>query len=75
MGYAHATSLDLQRLRGEGPEPSEDAALLQNQFLTQQPTTRGFFFASPSVLSTKLLSSRSSFNDAVFLFTKFLAVA
>ena len=34
MGYAHATSLDLQRLRGEGPEPSEDsedAALLQKQ--------------------------------------------
>lgn len=34
MGCAHATSLDLQRLRGEGPEPSldsEDAALLQKQ--------------------------------------------
>lgn len=32
MGCAHATALDLLRLRGEGPEPgedSEDAALLQ----------------------------------------------
>ena len=32
MGCAHATALDLARLRGEGPEPaadSEDAALLQ----------------------------------------------
>ena len=32
MGCAHATTLDLARLRGEGPEPredSEDAALLQ----------------------------------------------
>ena len=30
MGCAHATTLDLMRLRGEGPEPgedSEDAAL------------------------------------------------
>jgi predicted RecB family nuclease len=34
MGCAHATTLDLSRLRGEGPEPredSEDAALLQKQ--------------------------------------------
>lgn len=34
MGCAHATILDLSRLRGEGPEPredSEDAALLQKQ--------------------------------------------
>ncbi|RBI83193.1 nuclease [Rhodosalinus halophilus] len=34
MGCAHATKLDLMRLRGEGPEPgadSEDAALLQKQ--------------------------------------------
>ncbi len=34
MGCAHATALDLMRLRGEGPEPSEDsedAALLQKQ--------------------------------------------
>ncbi|MBU9697276.1 TM0106 family RecB-like putative nuclease [Rhodobacteraceae bacterium HSP-20] len=34
MGCAHATRLDLMRLRGEGPEPredSEDAALLQKQ--------------------------------------------
>ena len=34
MGCAHATMLDLSRLRGEGPEPredSEDAALLQKQ--------------------------------------------
>ena len=34
MGCAHATTLDLMRLRGEGPEPredSEDAALLQKQ--------------------------------------------
>jgi predicted RecB family nuclease len=33
-GCTHATTLDLMRLRGEGPEPgedSEDAALLQNQ--------------------------------------------
>lgn len=34
MGCAHATMLDMSRLRGEGPEPredSEDAALLQKQ--------------------------------------------
>ncbi|WP_199725283.1 hypothetical protein [Gemmobacter lutimaris] len=34
MGCAHATTLDLMHLRGEGPEPgkeSEDAALLQKQ--------------------------------------------
>jgi len=34
MGCAHATTLDLMRLRGEGPEPgedTEDAALLQRQ--------------------------------------------
>ena len=34
MGCAHATTLDLMRLRGEGPEPGEDtddAALLQQQ--------------------------------------------
>jgi predicted RecB family nuclease len=34
MGCSHATTLDLERLRGEGPEPradSEDAALLQKQ--------------------------------------------
>lgn len=34
MGCSHATTLDLMRLRGEGPEPSadsEDAALLQKQ--------------------------------------------
>ncbi|MGP9789963.1 TM0106 family RecB-like putative nuclease [Roseinatronobacter sp. NSM] len=34
MGCAHATTLDLMRLRGVGPEPradSEDAALLQKQ--------------------------------------------
>ncbi|MFC6461078.1 TM0106 family RecB-like putative nuclease [Paracoccus aerius] len=34
MGCAHATSLDLMHLRGEGPEPgadSEDPALLQKQ--------------------------------------------
>ena len=34
MGCAHATTLDLARLRGAGPEPredSEDAALLQKQ--------------------------------------------
>jgi len=34
MGCAHATTLDLSRLRGEGPDPredSEDAALLQKQ--------------------------------------------
>lgn len=34
MSCAHATTLDLMRLRGEGPEPrkdSEDAALLQKQ--------------------------------------------
>jgi predicted RecB family nuclease len=34
MGCAHATMLDLMRLRGEGPEPgedTEDAALLQKQ--------------------------------------------
>ena len=34
MGCAHATTLDLARLRGQGPEPredSEDAALLQKQ--------------------------------------------
>ncbi|MFC3086716.1 hypothetical protein ACFOD6_11740, partial [Tabrizicola soli] len=34
MGCAHATTLDLMRMRGEGPEPgedSEDAALLQKQ--------------------------------------------
>ncbi len=34
MGCAHATALDLARLRGEGPVPaedSEDAALLQAQ--------------------------------------------
>ena len=34
MGCAHATTLDLMRLRGEGPEPradSEDAALLQKR--------------------------------------------
>ena len=34
MGCAHATHLDLLRLRGEGPEPgqdTEDAALLQKQ--------------------------------------------
>ncbi|MGP3699787.1 TM0106 family RecB-like putative nuclease [Rhodobacter sp. NSM] len=34
MGCAHATTLDLMRLRGEGPEPgedTEDAALLQKQ--------------------------------------------
>ena len=34
MGCAHATTLDLSRLRGKGPEPredSEDAALLQKQ--------------------------------------------
>ena len=34
MGCAHATTLDLMRLRGDGPEPdedTEDAALLQKQ--------------------------------------------
>ena len=34
MGCAHATALDLLRLRGQGPEPradSEDTALLQKQ--------------------------------------------
>jgi len=34
MGCAHATSLDLQKLQGKGPDPrvdSEDAALLQKQ--------------------------------------------
>ncbi|WP_412509154.1 hypothetical protein [Roseovarius sp. SYSU LYC5161] len=34
MGCAHATTLDLMHLRGEGPKPaesSEDAALLQKQ--------------------------------------------
>lgn len=34
MGCAHATALDLMRLRGEGPKPrqdSDDAALLQKQ--------------------------------------------
>jgi len=34
MGCAHATTLDLSRLRGQGPDPredSEDAALLQKQ--------------------------------------------
>lgn len=34
MGCAHATTLDLMRLRGEGPEPgedTEDAVLLQKQ--------------------------------------------
>jgi uncharacterized protein len=34
MGCAHATTLELSRLRGEGPDPredSEDAALLQKQ--------------------------------------------
>ena len=34
MGCSHATTLDLERLRGEGPEPredSEDAVLLQKQ--------------------------------------------
>ncbi len=34
MGCSHATTLDLERLWGEGPEPredSEDAALLQKQ--------------------------------------------
>ena len=34
MGCAHATTLDLARLRGLGPDPredSEDAALLQKQ--------------------------------------------
>lgn len=34
MGCAHATTLDLARLRESGPEPrtnSEDAALLQKQ--------------------------------------------
>ena len=34
MGCAHATTLDLMRLSGEGPEPvedTEDAALLQKQ--------------------------------------------
>ncbi|MGP3723921.1 TM0106 family RecB-like putative nuclease [Cereibacter sphaeroides] len=34
MGCAHATTLDLMRMRGEGPEPgedTEDAALLQKQ--------------------------------------------
>jgi len=34
MGCAHATTLDMARLRGEGPQPredSEDAALLQKQ--------------------------------------------
>tara|TARA_R110002074_G_scaffold378796_1_gene556737 strand:+ start:3632 stop:6931 length:3300 start_codon:yes stop_codon:yes gene_type:complete len=34
MGCAHTTTLDLQRLRGKGPEPradSDDAALLQKQ--------------------------------------------
>jgi hypothetical protein len=34
MGCSHATTLDLERLRGEGPEPradSEDVALLQKQ--------------------------------------------
>lgn len=34
VGCAHATTLDLSRLRGEGPDPredSEDAALLQKQ--------------------------------------------
>ena len=34
MGCAHATTLDLARMRGTGPEPkadSEDAALLQKQ--------------------------------------------
>jgi uncharacterized protein len=34
MGCAHATTLDLMHLRGEGPTPaesSEDAALLQKQ--------------------------------------------
>jgi predicted RecB family nuclease len=34
MGCAHATTLDLMRVRGEGPEPgedTEDAALLQKQ--------------------------------------------
>lgn len=34
MGCAHSTTLDLMRLRGEGPEPgedTEDAALLQKQ--------------------------------------------
>lgn len=34
MGCAHATTMDLSRLRGEGPDPredSEDAALLQKQ--------------------------------------------
>ena len=34
MGCTHATTLDLMRLRGEGPEPgedTEDAALLQKQ--------------------------------------------
>lgn len=34
MGCTHATTLDRMRLRGEGPEPSEDtedAALLQKQ--------------------------------------------
>jgi uncharacterized protein len=34
MGCTHATTLDVMRLRGEGPEPgedSEDAALLQKQ--------------------------------------------
>lgn len=34
MGCAHATTLDLSRLRGEGPEPreaSEDAALLHKR--------------------------------------------
>ena len=34
MGCAHATTLDLMRLRGVGPEPredTEDAALLQKQ--------------------------------------------
>ncbi|MCU9840543.1 hypothetical protein OEZ49_22610 [Ruegeria sp. WL0004] len=34
MGCAHATTLDLMHLRGEGPEPgesTEDAVLLQKQ--------------------------------------------
>ena len=35
MGCAHQTVLDLVRLRGGGPEPREDAALLQKQTVEQ----------------------------------------
>lgn len=50
MGCAHATRLDLLRMRGEGPEPgqdTEDAALLQKQGDSVAQIPRGIHRENP----------------------------